>query len=73
MAITTVTTGRQRRNVGSERKEKEKLERMRQRKREEFERQVFSSPHLTWVLTSIVFFRIKREKLGKTKRKRREE
>ena len=43
MAITTVTTGRQRRNVGSERKEKEKLERMRQKKREEFARQVFCS------------------------------
>ena len=44
MAITTtmVTTGRQRRSVGSERKEKEKLERMRQKKKEEFVRQVFN-------------------------------
>ena len=41
ITITMVTIGRQRRNVGSERKEKEKLERMRQKKKEEFARQVF--------------------------------
>ena len=43
ITITMVTTGKQRRNVGSERIEKEKLERMRQKKREKFARQVFSS------------------------------
>ena len=42
ITVTMVTTGRQRRNVGSERKEKEKPERTRQKKREEFARQVFN-------------------------------
>ena len=41
ITITMVTTGKLRRNVGSERIEKERLERMRRKKKEEFARQVF--------------------------------
>ena len=43
ITITMVTTGRQRRSVGSERKEKEKLERTRQKRKEEFARRVFNA------------------------------
>ena len=42
MAITMVNIGKQRRSDVSERKEKEKPERMRQKKKEEFARQVLT-------------------------------